>query len=69
MVKNELMYMNWREMIKSDKVRVTSTEAYGKFVCETVGKRVWYNPRKFFEKNHSFFSPTVLPSYPFGSNL
>jgi DNA-directed RNA polymerase subunit alpha len=34
MVKNELMYMNWREMIKSDKVRVSSTEAYGKFVCE-----------------------------------
>lgn len=34
MSKNELMYMNWREMIKSDKVRVTSTEAYGKFVCE-----------------------------------
>jgi DNA-directed RNA polymerase subunit alpha len=28
------MYMNWREMIKSDKVRVTSTESYGKFVCE-----------------------------------
>jgi DNA-directed RNA polymerase subunit alpha len=34
MSKNELMYMNWREMIKSDKVRVSSTEAYGKFVCE-----------------------------------
>ena len=34
MVKNELMYMNWREMIKSDKIRVSSTEAYGKFVCE-----------------------------------
>jgi DNA-directed RNA polymerase subunit alpha len=34
MSKNELMYMNWREMIKSDTVRVTSTEAYGKFVCE-----------------------------------
>jgi DNA-directed RNA polymerase subunit alpha len=28
------MYMNWREMIKSDKVRVNSTESYGKFVCE-----------------------------------
>lgn len=28
------MYMNWREMIKCDKVRVSSTEAYGKFVCE-----------------------------------
>jgi DNA-directed RNA polymerase subunit alpha len=34
MVKNELMYMNWREMIKSDRIRVTSTDAYGKFVCE-----------------------------------
>jgi DNA-directed RNA polymerase subunit alpha len=34
MVNNELMYMNWREMIKSDKVRVSSTESYGKFVCE-----------------------------------
>ena len=34
MVKNELMYMNWREMIKSDKIRVNSTEAYGKFLCE-----------------------------------
>ncbi|MBC2709692.1 MAG: DNA-directed RNA polymerase subunit alpha [Desulfosarcina sp.] len=28
------MYMNWREMIKSDNVRVSSTAAYGKFVCE-----------------------------------
>jgi len=34
MSKNELMYMNWREMIKCDKVRVSSNEAYGKFVCE-----------------------------------
>jgi DNA-directed RNA polymerase subunit alpha len=34
MSKNELMYMNWREMIICDKVRVNSTEAYGKFVCE-----------------------------------
>ena len=34
MVKNELMYMNWREMIKSERIRVSSTEAYGKFVCE-----------------------------------
>ena len=36
MSKNELMYMNWREMIKPDKVRVSSTEAYGKFVCEPI---------------------------------
>ncbi len=34
MVNNELMYMNWRDMIKSDKVHVSSTDEYGKFVCE-----------------------------------
>ena len=34
MPQNELMIMNWREMIKPDKVQVTSTETYGKFVCE-----------------------------------
>ena len=34
MSKNELMYMNWREMIKCDKVRLSSDDAYGKFVCE-----------------------------------
>ncbi len=31
---NELMYINWREMIKPEKVQVTSTNSYGKFVCE-----------------------------------
>jgi DNA-directed RNA polymerase subunit alpha len=31
---NELMYINWREMIKPEKVQVTSTQTYGKFVCE-----------------------------------
>jgi len=30
----ELMYMNWQEMIKPEKVQVTSTPSYGKFVCE-----------------------------------
>jgi DNA-directed RNA polymerase subunit alpha len=34
MSSNELMYMNWREIIKPDKVQVTSTPTYGKFVCE-----------------------------------
>ncbi|MBW1840903.1 MAG: DNA-directed RNA polymerase subunit alpha [Deltaproteobacteria bacterium] len=28
------MYMNWREMIKPEKVQVTSRPTYGKFVCE-----------------------------------
>ncbi|MFC1488715.1 DNA-directed RNA polymerase subunit alpha [Thermodesulfobacteriota bacterium] len=28
------MYMNWREMIKPEKVEVTSKPTYGKFVCE-----------------------------------
>jgi DNA-directed RNA polymerase subunit alpha len=31
---NDIMYMNWREMIRPEKVQVTSTESYGKFVCE-----------------------------------
>jgi DNA-directed RNA polymerase subunit alpha len=34
MSSNELMYANWREMIKPDKVQVTSQSGYGKFVCE-----------------------------------
>ncbi len=34
MSSNELMYMNWREMITPEKVQVTSSPAYGKFVCE-----------------------------------
>jgi DNA-directed RNA polymerase subunit alpha len=34
MSSNELMYMNWREMILPEKVQVTSTPSYGKFVCE-----------------------------------
>jgi DNA-directed RNA polymerase subunit alpha len=28
------MYMNWQQMIKPQNVDVTSTETYGKFVCE-----------------------------------
>lgn len=34
MPSNELMYMNWQEMIKPEKVQVSSTPTYGKFVCE-----------------------------------
>lgn len=34
MSSNELMYINWREMIKPEKVQVESTKTYGKFVCE-----------------------------------
>lgn len=34
MSSNELMYMNWREMIRPEKVQVESTDSYGKFVCE-----------------------------------
>jgi DNA-directed RNA polymerase subunit alpha len=34
MSSNELVYMNWREMIRPDKVQITSTPTYGKFVCE-----------------------------------
>ena len=34
MASNELMYMNWREVIKPEKVEITSKPNYGKFVWE-----------------------------------
>lgn len=34
MPSNGLIYINWREMIKPDKVQLTSNSTYGKFVCE-----------------------------------
>jgi DNA-directed RNA polymerase subunit alpha len=34
MSSNEIMYMNWQEIIRPDKVDVTSKSNYGKFVCE-----------------------------------
>jgi len=34
MPSSELMYINWQEMIKPEKVQVNSKPSYGKFVCE-----------------------------------
>ncbi len=34
MSSDELMYMNWREMISPENVQVTTSPSYGKFVCE-----------------------------------
>ena len=34
MASNEIMYMNWQQMIMPEKVQVESTPHYGKFVCE-----------------------------------
>ncbi len=34
MASNELIFMNWQEMITPEKVQVTSKPGYGKFVCE-----------------------------------
>lgn len=34
MPSEELMYMNWQEMMMPEKVQVTSNPSYGKFVCE-----------------------------------
>lgn len=34
MPSDELMYMNWQQMIRPKKVQVTSQPSYGKFVCE-----------------------------------
>ncbi|MCK5196570.1 MAG: DNA-directed RNA polymerase subunit alpha, partial [Desulfobulbaceae bacterium] len=34
MSSDELMYMNWHQLIMPEKVQVTSKPTYGKFVCE-----------------------------------
>jgi DNA-directed RNA polymerase subunit alpha len=34
MTSNDTMFINWRSMIRPDKVQVSSTPSYGKFVCE-----------------------------------
>ncbi len=34
MASDELMYMNWQQLIKPEKVQVTGNPTYGKFVCE-----------------------------------
>ena len=34
MSSQDLMYMNWQQMIQPDKVQVSSDQHYGKFVCE-----------------------------------
>ena len=34
MPSEELMYMNWQQMMTPEKVQVTSNPSYGKFVCE-----------------------------------
>ncbi len=34
MASEELMYMNWQQMIRPERVQVSSQPSYGKFVCE-----------------------------------
>jgi DNA-directed RNA polymerase subunit alpha len=34
MTSNELIYINWREMIRPEKVQLETSSSYGKFVCE-----------------------------------
>jgi DNA-directed RNA polymerase subunit alpha len=34
MSSDELMYVNWQQMIKPEKVQFSSNPSYGKFVCE-----------------------------------
>ena len=38
MSSDELVYMNWRDMIMPERVAVTTTSTYGKFVCEPLEK-------------------------------
>lgn len=38
-MENELMYMNWQEMIQPEKIQVeAATPFYGKFICEPLGR-------------------------------
>ena len=32
---------------------VSEDKKYGRFVVEPLGKRIWYNTRKFSEKNYA----------------
>ena len=34
MPSEELMYMNWQQLMKPEQVQVNSNPSYGKFVCE-----------------------------------
>jgi DNA-directed RNA polymerase subunit alpha len=34
MASEEMMYMNWQQMIRPEKVEVSSQPFYGKFICE-----------------------------------
>jgi DNA-directed RNA polymerase subunit alpha len=34
MPSDELMYMNWQDLVMPEKVQVSSNPSYGKFVCE-----------------------------------
>jgi DNA-directed RNA polymerase subunit alpha len=38
MSSEKFAYVNWREMIKPEKLEVTTTSTYGKFVCEPLEK-------------------------------
>ncbi|HKL00652.1 MAG TPA: DNA-directed RNA polymerase subunit alpha [Desulfotignum sp.] len=38
MSSEKIAYVNWREMIKPEKLDVTTTSTYGKFVCEPLEK-------------------------------
>ncbi len=38
MSSEKLVYVNWREMIKPEKLDATATSTYGKFVCEPLEK-------------------------------
>ena len=60
---NELMYMNWQQLMKPDKVQVTSSPSYCKFVCEPLergfGITIGNSLRRVL-KNYMPFTPLSL---------
>jgi len=54
MPSEELMYMNWQQMMTPEKVQVTSNPSYGKFVCEPLERGFGITIGNSL-KNYSFF--------------
>ena len=41
---------------KIEIAEISEDKKYGRFVVEPLGKRIWYNTWKLFEKDYAFFS-------------
>jgi len=61
MSSNGLMYMNWQEMIRPEKVQATRQPTYGKFVCEPLERGFGITIGNSLRRIIYFLPFTVLP--------